>query len=460
MNSRDFSRNAGWPRVCLGSPAHLVEHGEDVCQVCGTVVQETLIGAYQVKHLLGSGRGYQLYLATHSQQGQPVLVKVFPPDPASQHLWEKACQEIDLLATLHHSSILPILSCTLWNPGGPRSTGPRAETFNPGAGSLPFLTVVYQYAPLTFYHLLSPGDSKVSQATRLPVKQLLRLVEQAAGALALAHHLGVVHGALGPEQVLLNAPMDQLWLADFGVARLYPSYSPFLAPELVAICELCRQRQDVTPYWEAVTEASDQYALAALCYQLFLHAVPPETFQRIGSVIQHACQSNPKARFPQIQDFSTALAAEFGVGFLSDLPQDHALDARERRGAAASLFVPSPAPAPAPTASQQASQSEQLAGKWFIAHEYERAEQAYRQASRLDPTRISVWQGLADTYVALERYGEALDGYGKVLDLDPKNAEAWFNRATVFDLLGRPDLAARAYVRAEQLRAESGRFLE
>lgn len=457
MNNSDFRMQAGLPRTCLGNPAHVVVSSQEICQICGTLVQDTLIGRYQVKRLLGNGRGYQVYLATQHNQAQPVLMKVFPPDPTNQHLWEHARQEMELLAELHHSSILPILSCTLWSPGRGVSTSPLAETFTQEERSLTFLMMVSQYAPLTFYHLISPHDSRIPQAANVPVKQLLRLIEQAAAALALAHRFGVVHGALEPRNVLLSAQMDQLWITDFGVARLHPPQAPFLAPELLSICEVCKQRRDVTPYWEAVTEACDQYALAALCYHLFLHTVPPVTFKRILPVIQHALQPDPLLRFQRLVDFSTALAAAFGVGLLSGMQRDVFADVNERSGAASEAFLVFPPP---PTASQQASQAELMAGKLFTSHDYQGSEQTYMRASQLDPTRVSAWQGLADTYFVLERYPEALEGYGKVLDLDPNNAEAWFNWATVFDLLGRPDQAARAYARAAQLRAESTHRLE
>jgi hypothetical protein len=86
--------------------------------------------------------------------------------------------------------------------------------------------------------------------------------------------------------------------------------------------------------------------------------------------------------------------------------------------------------------------------------------QVYLQTLRLDPARISALSALADTYFALELYTDALEAYGKVLDLDPNNAEAWFNQATVFELLGRADQAVHGYERSEQLRAESTRRLK
>jgi len=260
--------------------------------------------------------------------------------------------------------------------------------------------------------------------------------------------------------VLLNAQLDQVWIADFGLARLQLPRAPYLAPELVSASRLSEQRRDMAPYWEAITEASDQYTLAVLCYQLFLHAVPPALFQqRILPVLQHALQAEPAARFPRIGNFSNALAAACEV----NQPFLHESDPTMRLGRAQETQVgrehsPLASAGASPlTPAQQIDQLEQLAGKYFTARDYQAASQAYLQASLLDTSRISALAGLADTYFALERYPEALEAYSKVMDLDPSNAEAWFNQATVFDLLGRSEQATRAYERAEQLRAEAAR---
>jgi tetratricopeptide (TPR) repeat protein len=452
----------GGPSFCLGNPPHLVGEGEVVCRQCGTLAQDTLIGSYQVKRFLRNERGNQTYLATSEGQTQPVLVKLVPPDPASQHLWGRAWQEMHLLAELHHHSILPVLNCTVWNPGRAAPTGPVESPLSTTDKGNAFLMVVYQYIPLTFHYLIQTKGPISPQGAKITVERLLHIVGQVSAALAFAHSLGAVHGALEPGNVLLNTQLDHIWIADFGLARLQLPRSPFLAPELVSVGRVCEQRKDMTPYWEAITEASDQYALAVLCYQLFSHAIPQETFQRLLPILQRASQREPTSRFQRIADFSSALAA-FGTGQPSwqephiSIQQDRAQGIPD--GGKSSFFPPSGIPAGASpfTPDQQAEQLEQLAGKGFLAHDYQVAVQAYLQALRLAPTRTTALSGLADTYFALERYPDALEAYGKVLDLDPNNAEAWFNQATLFDLLGRPDQAVYGYERAEQLRAEAAR---
>ncbi len=439
--------------------------GETVCRQCGALVQDIAIGPYQIKRFLGSGKGHQAYLAVQEKQAQPVLVKLFLPEAASRHLWERAWQEMHLLAGFHHPSILPVLNCIVWNPdlGGPGGPAPEAQS---ASGQGPgYLVVVYQYAPVYLQHLI-PGKSpnRLNDAS-ITTNRLLHILEQIVSALTLAHSQGLVHGALEPGNVLLNASLERVWVADFGLARLQIPRDPFLAPELLVISKVCEQRGDITPYWEGVTPASDQYMLAVLCYQLFLPTLPAATLRRILPVLRHASEEEPGRRFRRVLDFFAALTAAFGVPspFVDNAySPGQAEPSTSTTGLSAStsrpLFLSPTASASAPL--QQAAQLEQTAGRYFMEGDYQAAERTYVQATHLNPDSASLWAGLADTYFALERYEASLDAYAKSLELDPNNADVWFNRATVLELSGRADQAALDYERAEQLRAENERHTQ
>lgn len=445
----------GGPSFCFNNPPHLVDREEVVCRQCGTLVQDALIGPYQIKRFLRKERRNQAYLAAYQGQTQPVLVKLFPPDPASQHLWARAWQEMRLLADLHHRAILPALNCTVWNPALATPAGFGEEMLAIADNSKAFLVVMYQYVPLTLQHLIQLRTAASPQNTPVTLQRLLTILEQITEALMLAHSLGAVHGGLEPANVLLNAPLNQAWLTDFGLARLQLPQAPFLAPELIPVSKVCEQRRDLTPYWEAISEASDQFTLAVLCYQLFVHAIPPELFQRILPVIQHASQAEPARRFPRVSDFASALAAACGMSLFlrSDPetfpPQHKRASEATSSGSLSAGMITSPG--------QQANLLEQQAGRHFTSRDYQAARETYEQVLRLEKGRISALLGLADSCFALEKYPEALDAYNKVLELDANNIDAWFNRATVFDLLGHPEQAARGYERAEKLRAEADR---
>ncbi len=442
----------------------------------GTLVQDVSVGSYQVKRLLYREQNFHAYLAVQQGQQQPVSLKIFFPDPFNQHLWEQGRYEAIFVAGLKHSAILPLLDCAFWVPGlrGPQNAFPQMRR-----NTTSLLYAAYQYAPFTMLTLL-PARSGRTRSVRLSSYQLVQLIHQGASALAAAHGQGLVHGALQPDHIFFNGQLDRLWIADFGLARLYPPDEALLAPELLPVCEYCRKRGDVSPYWEAVTPASDQYSLAVLCSQLLTHYVDPTTYQRMLPVLQYASLPNPAARFKLITDFSSALTEALTASPLlptgttlsgslptaptfpsatpaSGRPQSSPLSPLESsRGPkvdsaplASSTHTSGSLTNPAATAEYW----EQTAGKAFTARDYEAAEQAYVQATRIDASRASTWLGLGDSYFALQRYAEALDAYSQAIKLEPDNADAWFNRGTVYDMLGRSDRAALDYERADMLRS-------
>ena len=103
----------------------------------------------------------------------------------------------------------------------------------------------------------------------LPFERALQFALQIAEALELAHSVGLVHGGLRPENVVLVGPEPAITLAHFGVDGLLsrsmgPSEkvaSPYQAPEQAS---------------GETTERSDIYALGAILYEM-LGGTPPST---------------------------------------------------------------------------------------------------------------------------------------------------------------------------------------
>jgi tetratricopeptide (TPR) repeat protein len=85
--------------------------------------------------------------------------------------------------------------------------------------------------------------------------------------------------------------------------------------------------------------------------------------------------------------------------------------------------------------------------------DYDRAEQAYRQASAADPGAPEGWLGLATVAIARGDAVGALGAYDQVLARRPRFAPAELGRAWALARLGRGDDARRALDHAETLGA-------
>ncbi|MBE3558652.1 MAG: tetratricopeptide repeat protein [Ktedonobacteraceae bacterium] len=451
---------------CLGNPSHAVTVGTILCPVCETLVAGAILGTYQIHSMLGAGRSGKAYLAIHLRLGQQAVIKLFPPNPASFMLWESARREVRAIASLRHDTVLPTFSCNYWRPEGFESPLTIDETFL--TSKRIYLLTLCQYIPGSLSHFVAEIERNEfthggtgGNTARQKLLRLTSVIGQIGMALSTIHTSRFVHGALVPGNILIDA-QDHLWLADFGLARLSPPSSPYLAPELSPIVQSCMHTGDLTPFWNACSPASDQYMFAVLCNQILKRLFHERAYTHILPVLRQALQQQVSRRFDSIATFTDALVFQLeslpGIGDAQPAPQNRrsswpaGLSAPQRPARIPSNPVPASS---SPSLAQMSMQDWEVQGdNAFKKHDYEKAVYAYRKALALDAGRASLWLALGDALFALENYTEALKMYGQAISLNPNDPVAWFNRGTVFEILGRREDAAACYERAEQLKAE------
>src|SRR5256886_2200265 len=146
--------------------------------------------AYQVERELGGGGMSRVFLATEASLHRAVVIKLLPPEFASEVSEARFKQEIELAAHLQHPNILPVLSA--------------------GAkGDLLFYVMPFVSGESLRHRLTREG--------KLPVADAVRILHEMAEALAYAHAEGVIHRDVKPENILLQG--GHAVLTDFGVAR-------------------------------------------------------------------------------------------------------------------------------------------------------------------------------------------------------------------------------------------------
>jgi len=153
-------------------------------------LQAALGDSYRIDRELPGGGMSRLFIATERSLDRTVVVKVLPPELASEVSAARFQREMSVTAHLQHPHILPILT----------------------AGSHDRL--LYYIAPYV------AGESLRERLKRdgaLPIPFALRTLNDVADALAFAHAQGVVHRDVKPENILLAG--DRAVLADFGIAR-------------------------------------------------------------------------------------------------------------------------------------------------------------------------------------------------------------------------------------------------
>jgi eukaryotic-like serine/threonine-protein kinase len=270
-------------------------------------VQAVLGDSYRIERELTPGGMSRLFLATEPSLDRQVVVKILPPELASEVSAARFQREVTLAAHLQHPHILPVLS----------------------AGSRD--GILYYITPYV------DGESlrqRLEREPRLPVRTAIQILTEAAGALARAHVAGVVHRDIKPENILLQD--DHALLADFGVARALHEATGsarltdagigigtpgYMAPEQIA-----GERN--------VDARADVYALAVVGYEMlagkppFAGATPqataaaqftgtatpliqlrPEVPRPVSDAIAKALAKDPDSRFASAAEFRDLLAA-------------------------------------------------------------------------------------------------------------------------------------------------------
>jgi serine/threonine protein kinase len=153
-------------------------------------LQRALGESYQVERELAPGGMSRLFLASEPALDRKVVVKLLPPELASEVSAQRFQREMLVTAKLQHAHILPVLT----------------------AGARDGL--LYYVTPYV------AGESlrhRLALQGALPLDEAIRLLREVAEALAFAHAIGVIHRDLKPDNIFLQH--GHAILADFGIAR-------------------------------------------------------------------------------------------------------------------------------------------------------------------------------------------------------------------------------------------------
>ena len=224
------------------------------------------IGRYRLLRQIGHGGMGVVYLAERADQAfeKRVALKLLAPGLADETRRHRFHAERQILARLEHPGIAHLLD------GGTTGDG------------RPYLVMEYvEGEPIDRY----------CQRHGTGLRARLRLFRDVCEAVEHAHQNLIVHRDLKPENILVT-PEGAIKLLDFGIAKL-------LAPNGEARASTVTETGLMTPQYaspeqvrgEAVTTASDIYALGLILYRLLTDARPYEvTGTAPGELARIVCE--------------------------------------------------------------------------------------------------------------------------------------------------------------------------
>ena len=211
------------------------------------------LGAYRITEAIARGGMGSVFKAVRDddEYQKQVAIKLIASNVAEDILAQRFRAERQILANLEHPNIAHLID------------GGRSE-----AGT-PYLVMEYvDGAPIDAY----------CEAHSLPINERLKLFRDVCSAVHFAHQRLVVHRDLKPSNILVDAE-GQVKLLDFGIAKLLDPTGVDASGQAIANPTVANA---MTPAYaspeqikgEAITTASDVYALGVLLYRLLTGKSP------------------------------------------------------------------------------------------------------------------------------------------------------------------------------------------
>ncbi|MBW6474258.1 MAG: protein kinase [Anaerolineaceae bacterium] len=266
------------------------------------------IDRYRITQRLGVGGMAVVYKAYDTRLERDVALKLIrsgsiPPDEYDR-LMKRFEREAKAQAVFNHRHIIPIYD------------------YGEVQGS-PYLVMAY----------IPGGTLKTRIGQPIPFQQAIHWVVPIADALNYAHKRGVIHRDVKPSNILFNEE-EQPLLSDFGIAKIIKSADGSLTgtglgvgtPEYMA-----------PEQWHGqVSEASDQYALGVVLYEMLTGLKPytadtpvavallqmseplrsprslvPNIPEPVEKLLYKALDREPQNRFSDVASFQKALEYQF-----------------------------------------------------------------------------------------------------------------------------------------------------
>jgi serine/threonine-protein kinase len=269
------------------------------------MTNEVVSDRYELEELVGSGGMSSVYRALDTLLERHVALKILHPHYGDDEEYvERFRREARSVAQLSHPNIVTVID--RGNADGQQY-------------------IVFEYID---------GESLkqlVDRTGPLPARRAIELALQIAEALGFAHHAGLVHRDVKPQNVLVTDD-GEAKVTDFGIARSLDvehgvtqtgtvlGTSNYLSPEQAR--------------GQVVTPATDVYSLGVVLYELLTGEVPfpgenfvavamkhinepppsllekrPDVPVRLVDAVERALAKDPVDRFPTMEAFAAELRA-------------------------------------------------------------------------------------------------------------------------------------------------------
>lgn len=265
---------------------------------------------YELLEVLGSGGGGTVFKARQADLGRFVALKILHPHMADiSEFQTRFLQEAKLLNQISHPNIVTVYHFG-YDPDG-----------------LAFVAMEF-VCGINLRKLLVDNEP-------LPTLRVLKIIRQAANALAYVHSLQLLHRDIKPDNMILvdQPEPDTIKLIDFGLARSTVSATITEPGALIGTCYY------ISPEQAAGKKAdfrSDMYSLTVCLYELLTGVKPFDANVPIEVMGKHIYQNVPALRSGQVERYHPDINKIIARGMAKN-PDERFADMNEFSGALAAL---------------------------------------------------------------------------------------------------------------------------
>ena len=252
----------------------LLRQGDDTADLVGRS-----IGNYSIRSRIASGGMGTVYLAEQSSPKREVALKVLHGGFSGGALRKRFEREAQILGQLRHPNIAQIHEAGSATFGGGEGTSRRVSYF--AMEYVPGAATITQYA----------------KASKLDLRQRLKLLGDVCEAVHHGHQRGIVHRDLKPGNILVD-DAGRPKIIDFGVARVTDSDIAATTMQtdvgqLVGTLAYMSPEQCAADPREIHTP-SDVYSLGVVLYELLTDRLPYDLSNRtIHAAMRVICEQAP-----------------------------------------------------------------------------------------------------------------------------------------------------------------------